>query len=156
MGNLDGKPGYSIGQSTSLGLVVKLGDEYTHIVCVEALHLLSVASEDEYHLAIQVLNLWKEVIQDCSAAEAVSGSELIGFIDEQYTAAVVQYLIDDGLAARHSSIGETSSSLFFETTARDDAERSKELSIDARNRGFPWWRRISHTSIAMCGWKYTK
>lgn len=105
-------------------------------MCVEALHLLSVASEDEDHLSVQVLDLGQEVIQDCSAAKAVSGRELVGFIYEQHTATVVQYLIDDSLAARHSSVGQTSSSLFFETAARNDAERSEKLSIDASNSGF--------------------
>lgn len=61
----------------------------THIVCVEALHLLSVAGEDENHLAIEVLNLWQEIVQNGSAAKVVSGCKLVGFIDEEHATAVV-------------------------------------------------------------------
>lgn len=104
---------------------------------VEALHLLSVASEDEDDLAIQVLDLWQKVVQDCSAAEAVSGRELVRFIYEKYTTAVVQYFFDDTLAAGDSSVGQTCSSLFFETAAGNDAERGEKLSIETSDGGFP-------------------
>jgi hypothetical protein len=51
--------------------------------------LLSVAGEDENHLAIEVLNLWQEIVQNGSAAKVVSGCKLVGFIDEEHATAVV-------------------------------------------------------------------
>jgi hypothetical protein len=89
MGNLDGKPGCSINHYHLLLSQLQNGCEFTHIMRIEALHLLSVAGEDKNHLAIEVLDLWQKVIQDGASAKVIPGRQLVGFVDEEDAAAII-------------------------------------------------------------------
>lgn len=108
------------------------------VVGEECFHLLVVASEDEHNLARQVLHLRQKEVEDLPPTRAVSGCELVGFVDEHGAAPVVEDAVDLLLAILDAVTSKARAGRLDEVATGQRADGCEKLCVEPRNRCFPY------------------